>query len=178
MAALPDIITVAQLEALPEPGDTRYELHWGEVVGLTRPKKGQIDVQHRLSRLIGDRARNLIVIVECPYRALPEFEYRVADVAAISRKRWKAVDPDDVLRGSPELVVEVKSPSNTTAQLRDLVTLCLSTGALQCWIVDEDKKSVTVFNREGSTTAYGPGSEIPLTDFEGAPLPVDEIFRD
>jgi len=122
--------------------------------------------------------RSFIVRVECPYRALPEFEYRVADVAAISGKRWKAVDPDDDLRGSPELVVEVRSPSNTKAQLRELVTLCLTTGALECWIVDPQRKSVAVTHRDGSTTAYGPGSEIPLAAFGAGPLPVDEIFRD
>ena len=34
------------------------------------------------------------------------YNFRVADVALVSQARWDAGDPDDFLRGAPELVVE------------------------------------------------------------------------
>jgi len=119
MAALPDVITVAQLDELPERGDAYYELHHGEVVEVSRAKKGHVDLQDRLAGLL----RNLLssfgrVLVECPYRALWEFEYRVADVAVISYYRWNATAPHEDLRGAPELVIEVKSPWTIAAPAR------------------------------------------------------------
>jgi Uma2 family endonuclease len=102
---------------------------------------------------------------------------RAADVAVISRERWAAVDPNDNLRGAPELVVEVKSPSNTPGRLRELVALCLANGSVECWIVDQEKKSVSVFQRDGAAVAYGIGDALPLSAFGADELLVAEIFE-
>ena len=177
MGALPDLVTVAQFRQLPEPGGLTYELHHGEVVAVTRPRKGHIELQMQLADLLGPRLRRFgRVVVECPYRPIAEFEYRVADVAAVARARWDAVDPDDDLRGAPELVIEVKSPSNSPAHLRELASLVLVHGAIQCWIVDPDQKSVTVIHPDGTASACATGSEVPLAEFGAGALAVDEIF--
>jgi Uma2 family endonuclease len=177
MAALPHLITVAKFRELPEGGEFTYELHHGDVVEVARPKARHWKLQERLHELLKLRLRNFgTVTIELPYRPLAEFEFRAADVAAVSRARWDAVALDSDLFGAPELVIEVKSPSNTRKQLQELVTLCLANGGLQCWIVDPWKKSVTVFQRDGSTTTYEPGDEVPLAAFGSDSLPVDEIF--
>ena len=177
MAALPDLITVAQFRQLPEDGELAYELQHGEVIAVTRPRAGHSKLQLRLMRLLEPRLRAFgEVTMEFPYRPLAEFELRAADVAAISRTRWEAIDPNDNLRGAPELVIEVKSPSNTKAQLQELVTICLANGALECWIVDSEKKTVTVIRRDGSTSVYGRGHRIPLAAFGARRLPVETIF--
>jgi Uma2 family endonuclease len=176
MAALPHLISVEQFRQLPK-GESLYELHYGEVVTLTRPRARHWKLQLRLSRLLEPRLKAFgEVATEVPYRPVPEFELGAADVAAISRARWEAIDPDDNLRGAPELVIEVKSPSNTERQLREVVALCLANGALECWIVDADKKSVTVIRREGTSTVFAAGASLPLSAFGGAELAVDEIF--
>jgi Uma2 family endonuclease len=126
--------------------------------------------------LLGPKLANFgAVRVEYPYRPLAEFELRAADVAAISRPRWDAIDPDDNLHGAPELVIEVKSPSNTDRQLRELVALCLNNGAIECWVVDAASKSVTVVRREGATV-FASGASVSLSAFGGGELAVDEIF--
>jgi Uma2 family endonuclease len=111
-----------------------------------------------------------------PYRPFPEFDMRVADIAAISRARWDAIDPDDNLHGVPELVIEVKSPSNTERQLRELVSICLNEGTLEVWIVDSTRKSVTVFRGDGIPAVFVSGAMLSLAAFGGGELPVDEIF--
>src|SRR5882672_824507 len=114
MAALPNLITVAQFRELPQGGEYAYELHYGEVVAVTRPKSKHFRLQRRLRRLLETKLHAFgEVEIEVPYRPVAEFELRAADVAAISRVRWDAIDPDDNLRGAPELVIEVKWPSNT-----------------------------------------------------------------
>jgi len=178
MAALPDLITVAQFRQLPEGGEFVYELHHGEVVAMTRPRARHAELQHRLLTLLAPKLAGFgVVRIEYPYRPVAEFELRAADVAAVSRARWEAVDLDDNLRGAPDLVIEVKSPSNTQRQLQELVALCLANGAAECWIVDPEAKSVSVIRREGAAVVYGPGKAIPLSSFGAGELAVDEIFE-
>jgi len=113
MAALPDLITVAQFLEMPEGGEYCYELRHGEVVAMPRPLHGHSKLQLHLLRVVGPMLQAFgEVTMEYPYRPLPEFELRVADVAAVSRERWDRTDPNDILHGAPELVIEVKSPSN------------------------------------------------------------------
>ena len=177
MAALPDLITVEQFRQLPKGGEFAYELHHGEVVAATRPKARHWGLQHRLMMLLGPKlAKFGIVGMEYPYRPVAEFDLRAADVAAISSERYRAIDPDDNLRGAPELVIEIKSPSNTKKQLQELVSLCLADGAIQCWILDAGKRTGSVAHRDGSVVVYGPGQSIPLVPFGAGELAVDEIF--
>ena len=95
---------------------------------------------------------------------------------ASAYSRYDCIDPDDNLRGAPELIVEVKSPSNTGRQLRELASLALANGCWECWIVDTDDASVTVFHRDGSSSRLHPPQTISLTAFGGDALPVAEIF--
>ena len=177
MAALPNLITVAEFRELPEGGEFTYELHHGEVVAVTRPKARHWGLQSRLHELLLEKLKSFgKIATEMPYRPLAEFEFRVTDVGVVSWTRWSAVDPDSDLFGAPELVIEVKSPSNTRKQLQELVSLCLANGSVQCWIVDAQEKSVTVIQRDGSKITYGAGYEVPLVAFGSDSLAVDQIF--
>src|SRR6266508_1304029 len=103
MAALPNLVTVAQFRKLPEGGEYSYELHHGEVVALTRPNAGHWKIQRKLDRLLTRKLSAFGEVgTELPYRPTPEFELRAADVAAVSRSRGKAIDKKDNLDGAPD----------------------------------------------------------------------------
>jgi Uma2 family endonuclease len=177
MAALPNLITVEQCRDMEDPPGGKYELHAGELVFVSFVKERH----HRRQEVLVDLLRPRLagfgrVRMEYPYRPLSEFEFRAADVAVISHTRADAVDENDNLRGAPELVIEIKSPSNRRGKLSALAALCLGNGGVEFWVVDMDKKSVTVTRRDGLTTVYGAGQHIPLTAFGGDALPVDEIL--
>ena len=53
-----------------------------------------------------------------PYRPLAEFDLRVAAVAVVSQARYSQIDPNDNLRGEPEVVIEIKPPSARTCFTR------------------------------------------------------------
>jgi hypothetical protein len=55
MAALPNMLTVAEFRELPEGGEFTYELHHGEVVQVTRPKLLHWTLQKRLERPLETR---------------------------------------------------------------------------------------------------------------------------
>jgi Uma2 family endonuclease len=177
MAAVaePLLTTVEQYRALPQRSDVLTELHWGQVVTLTRPKMKHAKLQSRLVRLLRPKAEHLGVIEsEAAFRALAEYDLRGADAAFVSRERWEATDDDDNLRGSPELVIEVLSPSNTKREMQEKATLYLATGAQEFWMVDAKQRRVTVVRREGAW-AYAIGQSIPLELF-GGEISVAEIF--
>jgi Uma2 family endonuclease len=178
MAALgePLLVTVEQFQALPERSDVLEELHWGSPITLSRPKPWHIKLQIR----IADRLRPLLaeagyVITELPFRAVPEYDLRAADVAFVSRARWDEVGDKD-LAGVPELVIEILSPSNTKSQLRQYMALCLANGCQEFWAVDHSVETVTVTGKEGRPVAYTKGQAIPIQLFNGPTVPVDEIF--
>ena len=177
MAALaePLLMTVQQYRELPQRDDVVTELHWGQVVTLTRPKMKHAKLQSRLVRLLRPKAEHLGVIEsEVAFRALAEYDLRAADVAFVSRERWDNTVDDDNLSGSPELVIEVLSPSNTKREMYEKATLYLATGAEEFWIVDAKQKNVTVVGRQGSTV-YEMGELIPLPLF-GSSLSAADIF--
>jgi Uma2 family endonuclease len=175
-AAEPLLLTVEQYRQLPAREDALQELHWGQVVTLTRPRMRHSRLQYRLIHLLRLRVESKgVVAAEVPFRALPEYDLRAADVAFVSQSRWDAADADDNLHGSPELVIEVLSPSNTKAEIREKAALYLSTGAQEFWVVDPKRQTVTVASRDADPIVYATGDCIPLPMF-GSRIEVDLIF--
>jgi Uma2 family endonuclease len=178
MAAVTHLMTVEAFRKLPEDhGSVYHELRHGELVPVTRPKLKHHLIQDRLVELLKPVAQSAgHVSMEFAFRALPEHELRVADVAFVRRERLDNTDPNDNLHGAPEIVIEVLSPSNTAAEIYDKEKLCLENGAQEFWVVDPDRRQVKVSTPDGRTTTYPSGQEIPLPLFGGAKVAVNAIF--
>ena len=170
-------MTVDEYRQLPDREDVIQELHWGMVVTLSRPKMKLAKLQSRLVRLLRPIAEHLgVVETEVAFRALPEYDLRGADVAYVSQQRWDATDDNDNLHGSPELVIEVLSPSNTRAEIREKAVLCLSSGTQEFWVVDPKRETISVTRQGSIPRVYQMGDQIPLPIFDGH-LDVSEIFH-
>ena len=176
MATITGSMTVEQFRQLPETGSFYYELRHGEAVPVTRPKLKHSLIQERLRELLERAVPEMFVAVEFPFRALPEYELRVADVAMVSPDRIQQADQEDNLHGAPDLVVQVLSPSNTVAEINDKEKLCLENGSKEFWVVDPDLRQVKVSTPDGITTTFRSGQEIALRVFGVGMLRVDEIF--
>ena len=69
-------------------------------------------------------------------------------MAAIRTERWeKAIHNDAYPEGSPELVIEVRSPSNR--QLGRKASLYLEHGAEAVWIVYPKRRTVVIYDQDG-----------------------------
>src|SRR5215813_13959818 len=102
------LMTVEEFRKLPETEAFVYELHHGELVQLSRPKGKHLRIQRKLRRAIEIISGGAgVTETEVPFRALPEYELRAADVAWVSQERWDGMDDEDNLHGAPELVIEV-----------------------------------------------------------------------
>src|SRR5438045_400130 len=129
MAALPNLITVEQYREMEDPPGGRYELHGGELVFVSFAKRRHHLMERHLVKLLEPRVAGFGEVgTEVAYRVMPQFELRAADVAVISHSRAAAIPLDDYLKGAPELVIEIKSPSNRPAKLTALASLCLNNG--------------------------------------------------
>jgi Uma2 family endonuclease len=171
-------MTVEEFRQLPETGPFYYELRHGELARVPRPKSGIYKLERRLRRLLERLAGEAgTVETEVAFRALPEHELRVADVAFVSKERWEQSDDEDNLRGAPELVIEVLSPSNTATEIHDKEKLCIENGCLEFWVVDPVHHQVRVSTPDGLGKTYQENQEIPLRLFPGS-LPVKSIFAD
>ena len=175
MATSNQLMTFEEFAKLPDHPGGHYELHHGEVIFVPPPKHKHHRIQHRLLRLLmtaaGDTGE---VSMEFGFRPRGEKEYWVADVVYLPKHRWDAIPLEGIFSGSPDLVVEVLSPSNAAAEIRDKKKLCLETGAQQFWVVDADTRQVEVSTPDGRSVTYSPGQQIPL--FFGGSIAVDEIF--
>lgn len=171
------LVTFAEFEQLPDPLNAhRLELHHGEVVLVPPPKHRHKTIERHLRRELEATAGDAgVVETEVGFRALPDNEWRVADVAFVSKQRWQSISPDGYLQGAPELVIEILSPSNTASEMLDREQICLENGSVEFWVVDPMRCQVRVSTRDGRSEIYKAGQTIPL--MFGDNLAVDAIFE-
>jgi Uma2 family endonuclease len=173
--SVPRPITVEEYERIPDPPGGRYELHHGELVFVTYPVRQHKALQRRLRKILEPMAEPLgfLVDTEYPYRPLPENEVWGADVACVKLDRDLA--ESKWLIGSPELVIEVKSPSMAEMQIKAMTTLA-GFGSTEFWIVDPKTRTVSVYTK-GGMYVYGADLAVPVALFESR-ISVGAIFAD
>jgi Uma2 family endonuclease len=173
--SVPRPITVEEYERIPDPPGGRYELHHGEVAFAAYPVWEHKELQRRFRKVLETIAEPLgyIVDTEFPYRPFPENEVWGADVACVSGPRYRV---KKWLEGSPELVIEIKSPSNTKAELHDkAMTTFAGAGAVEFWIVDAETATVLVHRKASGMRIYTADEVVPLPMFDSQ-IVLSELF--
>ena len=139
---------------MEDPPGFRLELHNGVVVQVARPKLKhwilRTSITDVFQAAFGKQGK---AGCEFPFRPQSEYQFRVADVAWVSRERLKRTFKGDML-GAPEIVVEVLSPSNTASEMLDKKHLCFAAGCQEFWIVDPKLRFIEV-ERNGGRSSQG-----------------------
>ena len=173
------LMTVEQYSALPETESFYQELHHGELVQVSWPKMGEILIRVRIrEQLDAALDGHGIVITGLSFRALPEYELRVADIGYIMPGRWEQTKDEDYFFGAPDLIIEVLSPSTTAIEINENIAVCLANGCREFWVVDRRLRQIAVSTPDGLTRTYRYGDSIPLTLAENQALKVDSAFVD
>lgn len=168
-------------KSLPESETKRYELIQGELVMVPSPGWRHQNISRRLfSRLEAFvEAHNLGYIAYAPLDVVLGGDVVQPDILFISHKRASIVQEDEI-RGGPDLVVEILSP--TTAQ-RDRTykrTLYARHGVKEFWLVDPDSQTVEVLalGRRGYRRMglYGKGNVLRSPLLPGLEIPLTEVF--
>jgi len=103
----PQLVSYEEYVPLAESSELDLELHFGRVV--TRQWAGirHVERRHRIQDLMeGALGPAWEVLAGMPFRALPQYEGRNADVGVVSVERWKEALKLDYLARSPEIVID------------------------------------------------------------------------
>lgn len=181
MAIVQPRLTYPDLLDLPDDGK-RYELLEGELVVSPAPApRHQRAVVHIavFLRRAEDAGYGLVYVAPF-YVVFDEDHTTEPDVFFIRRERLQIVG-EDVVRGAPDLVVEVLSPGTRRRDLRAKMQTYARFGVPFYWIADPIAE--TVQPHELTAQGYAPGPVLRAGEllscplFPGITIDVAELFR-
>ena len=172
------------VDYLNAPEDKRYELLDGDLVMTPAPG----ELHQRVSIVLGWKLiefvteRGLGRVYQAPFDVvLSDTDVVQPDLLFVSDARAHIVTAANV-RGAPDLVVEILSPSTAERDRTFKRSLYARHGVSEYWIVDTVAKNVTVllFRDGGFEVAaeYGEGENLTSPALPGFALSIDEVFRD
>jgi Uma2 family endonuclease len=166
-------VTLDEFLTRPEREDgQREELIEGEVIVSPGAKVWHAAIVRRLRLGLSPLEQERGYVVASDFACiLGEKSMPAPDLAAVQLDRWNMAEKSEGwLDGSPELVIEVASPSNR--RLYRKPEGYLEYGAEQVWIVFPKTQTLTVVTAEGIAEArLG-----ECVEFHGVRVPVDSIF--
>ncbi len=179
MAATTGQMTWQAFEQLPDGDGWHREVVEGELIVLPPPKSKHSEIARRAHRaLLAFEDRGLArVYMEAGYRLSNDPPTWIEpDVSVLRIERALATSGDDYFEGSPELAIEVVSPSETARDLNRKIDALLAGGSLAVWVIYPEEKEVRVFI-PGGASYVRQTLTIPelLPEWE---LPVGRLFED
>jgi Uma2 family endonuclease len=110
----------------------------GHIIMSPPPAPNHGSYQLEIGRLLWNFLPEGRVLTECPISTADGV--KAADVAWASPGRMKEVSGQVCFPRSPELCVEVLSPGNTEAEMREKMALYFDAGAQEVWLCDQNGK--------------------------------------
>lgn len=168
------------------PDDRRYELVDGELVELPPMRFSQATVASQLVRLFARYIQNeglpYLTSVDASFRlGLSQGNFRIPDAHVTAARRVLASIDDEpsAWEGSPDIAVEVVSPTDAYVDVVAKALLYLNHGVSTVLLIDLYHREVTVRQSTGEIhvlTADGMLTGEPI--LPGFSCPVAEIFSD
>ena len=162
--------------------DERYELLNGELMMVPAPNiKHQsilIRLGRELSRFTAEHGLGEVYVAPVDV-VLSDTDVVQPDVLFISRAREHTITDENV-RGAPDLVIEILSPSTADRDVGYKHDLYSRHGVLEYWIVDPMAQTVAVHRQRGGRLelagTFGRRDSLGTTLLEGLQLDLDDIF--
>ena len=164
------------------PDDERYELLNGNLMMVPAPNRKHqevlISLAHKLVNFTEEHGLGKVYVA--PFDVfLSDTDVVQPDVLFISRARAHTLTDENV-RGAPDLVIEILSPSTADRDLGYKHDLYGRHGVLEYWIVDPMAETVAVHQqRDGRlelAETFGRRDTLRTALLEGLQLKLDDIF--
>lgn len=172
--------TLADLEALPK--GVKGEIIEGVLYTMTRPRGPHQAVGARMTARIGgpfDWDRNGIGgwwILPEPGIELPNTPEIAPDIAGWRKERLPELPVDSAIRGVPDWVCEILSPTTRRHNVLVKLPYYAKVGVKHHWVVDWEAQTLQVFRLEGDSyrllITFGAETEARLEPFDAVPLDV------
>jgi len=147
--------TYKDYKSLPESETNRYELIEGELIMVPSPNIYHQRISRKLEFLLEDfvRKNKLGEVFYAPLDVHLGENVIQPDILFIFREHSYAITREEI-KGAPDLVIEILSPSTTERDKTCKRTLYARYGAREYWIVDPAEETIEVltFKKEGYET--------------------------
>lgn len=171
------LTTVEQFAEMPREERCRFELVQGELIPVSgaTPRHGWIrdGLLIRLSRYL-ERSPGL-VLAEVDCRTIGG-TVRRPDLSFLTPARWQSIDLDRIpLPASPDLAIEVLSPSETFTGITNKVNEYLASGSTEVWMISVANREIWIRTAAGvRVLTAGDVLESPL--LPGFAIPVADVL--
>jgi len=149
------LLTVADLDALPDDDGNRYELIGGELFVSRAPG---IPHQRILQNLQVEfvtylKANPIGILVPGAGAIFSDYDAVIPDLTFVRHEHWDQVVTGEKFTGAVDLVVEILSPgsANRNRDLNAKRRLYGKYGVEEYWVIDGEDLSVSIFRSSGST---------------------------
>ena len=165
MSSIRQVITAQQLLAMPDDG-WRYELVEGELRRMSPAGRdhGRIamNLGARLAVFVRDHSLGVVFAAETGFllRRDPD-TVRAPDVAFVSAERWSP--GEGFFPGSPDLAVEVVSPSDSFVEVEEKVSEWLAAGTRAVVVVNPRRRAVSLHRENGAVQRLGVSETLDLS---------------
>ncbi len=164
------------------PEGERYELLDGELIMPPAPSIGHQRIDTSLGSLLHTFVKKMGLgeVFHAPTDVVfTDTNVVQPDILYVSNERSHVITTDNI-RGAPNLIVEILSPSTARYDRTLKRTLYARHGVGEYWLADPHDKTVTVMllGAGGFKVAaiYGEGDTLTSPTLEGLRLNLDEIF--
>ena len=164
------------------PDDTRYELLDGELIlspsARTTHQRASINIEHPLIEFV--RENELGEVFHAPYDVvLDDFNVVQPDILFVSKERAHIIT-DLNIQGTPDLVIEILSPSTAQRDRTQKRDLYARRGVPEYWLASADAESVQVLTLQDGeyrvAGIYTAGQTVVSPLLQGFSLNIDDIF--
>ena len=165
------------------PPDRRYELLDGDLVMTPAPnlkhQRVQVRLGEPLARFVRENALGEFFFAPCDV-VLSDTDVVQPDLLFVSRERAHLLSGGENVRGAPDLVVEILSPTTAERDRGYKRALYAKHGVAECWLVDPASETVWVHRpRNGELVVahtFASGDTLCSPLLPGFALDVDDVF--
>ncbi|MBL7813960.1 MAG: Uma2 family endonuclease [Saprospiraceae bacterium] len=178
----PKLLTYDDYVKLTPPDSGNYELHNGKILFMATPNATHQTISMNLSAHIWQyiRPRQLGKVLAAPMDTVfTQHDVLQPDLLFVSKEREDIIQK--VVQGVPDLVVEIKSQGNSSAEMSYKKYIYESTGVREYWYILPEKQQVIQYENIDNELIRIKVLEIDDTlksiVIEGFELAIKDIFE-
>ena len=168
---------------LTTPEDERYELLDGDLMMVPAPnlkhQKVQRHLGQRLSQFIEERDLGEFFYAPCDVY-LSDSNVVQPDLLFVSREREHLLSDGQKVRGAPDLVIEILSPSSVETDRGAKRDLYGAHGVTEYWLVDPIAETISIHRQQegvlAATDTFTRGETLRSALLAGLELHLDDVF--
>ena len=183
MASTQPVVKFTYEDYLTTPADERYELLDGDLIMVPAPNLKHQHVlgnlHYHLRQFITEHGTGRLFLAPCDV-FLSDSNVVQPDLLFVSREREHLLSDGEKVRGAPDLVIEILSPSTADKDRGSKRELYGRHGVAEYWLVDPIAETISIHRQRGgvlaATDTFSRGQTLRSPLLAGLELRLDDVF--